>query len=55
MESLGEHRVHLHPSDPVEDDGPLTSFHCTQETNLRLNPELCSSVSAKLTEPFPPA
>lgn len=27
VETFRENHVHLHPSDPVEDDGPLTSFN----------------------------
>lgn len=45
METFSENHVHLDPSDPVEDDGPLSSFNCnthtqTQRCELQVQAEL---------------
>lgn len=34
VEPLSEYRVHLHPTNPVEDDGPLTTFHWGEKEQL---------------------
>lgn len=34
MQPLCEHCVHLHASNSVEDDGPLSSFHCENNQTM---------------------
>lgn len=36
VETFSENHVHLDPSDPVEDDGPLSSFNCNTHKHTQV-------------------